>query len=189
MMIAYNLCYSTCCGRVAHALAEGQALKLGVRSYALPRGVLRNREDVFKGDGDGKGGGSGDGVAQQQREGVPLLDPHELVLTPNGVAFTPPNVRPGVVPRMLREILTTRVMVKAAMKRVAAAPHAADTTVRLRCLNARQLALKLIANVTYGYASAGFSGTERVGGWVGGWGAREKQIACTCALCMQMQLS
>jgi len=30
--------------------------------------------------------------------------------------------------------------------------------VLLRCLNARQFGLKLIANVTYGYTAAGFSG-------------------------------
>lgn len=36
--------------------------------------------------------------------------------------------------------------------------------VLLRCLNARQFGLKLIANVTYGYTSAGFSGDEQVGG-------------------------
>ena len=47
----------------------------------------------------------------------------------------------------------TRPQVKGAMKR---APRAAR--VLLRCLNARQFGLKLIANVTYGYTAAGFSG-------------------------------
>jgi len=41
------------------------------------------------------------------------------------------------------------------MKKVAA--KAANRVVH-RVLNARQLALKLIANVTYGYTAAGFSG-------------------------------
>lgn len=45
------------------------------------------------------------------------VDPEGLVLAPNGVAFLPPSVRPGVLPRLLHEILATRVMVKAAMKR------------------------------------------------------------------------
>lgn len=44
-------------------------------------------------------------------------DPEELVLAPNGVAFLPQASRPGVLPRLLHEILATRVMVKAAMKR------------------------------------------------------------------------
>lgn len=34
----------------------------------------------------------------------------------------------------------------------------ASAKVLLRCLNARQFGLKLIANVTYGYTAAGFSG-------------------------------
>lgn len=44
-------------------------------------------------------------------------DPDKLVIAPNGVAFLPQRVRPGVLPRLLHEILATRVMVKAAMKR------------------------------------------------------------------------
>ncbi|EFJ43266.1 hypothetical protein VOLCADRAFT_66026, partial [Volvox carteri f. nagariensis] len=66
---------------------------------------------------------------------------------PNGIAYVPPKVRPGVLPRMLSEILNTRVMIKGAMKKVL-----------LRILNARQFGLKMIANVSYGYTAAGFSG-------------------------------
>ena len=54
---------------------------------------------------------------------------------------------------MLSELLATRVMVKAAMKR-----HPKSDKVLQRVLNARQFALKMISNVTYGYTSAGFSG-------------------------------
>ena len=147
-----------------------------------------------------------------------------LVVAPNGVAYAPAAARPGVVPRLLREILATRVMIKAAMKRAGASakargPRTADARAarrRRRCaalraprtgrpagqgraavgappaatspsgalqrldsgphsapgaltcggaaqvlqrvLNARQFGLKLIANVTYGYTAAGFSG-------------------------------
>ena len=76
-----------------------------------------------------------------------------LVVAPNGVAYAPASARPGVVPRLLREILATRVMVKAGMKRAGAGAR-----VLQRVLNARQFGLKLIANVTYGYTAAGFSG-------------------------------
>ncbi len=48
---------------------------------------------------------------------------------------------------MLREILETRVMVKQAMK---LAKQRNDSAL-VRMLNARQLGLKMIANVTYGY--------------------------------------
>lgn len=73
----------------------------------------------------------------------------DLVVSGNGLAFVAPHVRPGVLPRLLREILETRVMVKAAMKACRG-----DCVLRRR-FNARQFALKLIANVTYGYTAAG----------------------------------
>ena len=74
-----------------------------------------------------------------------------LHASPNGVLFTTRASRPGVLPRLLTEILETRFMVKRAMKQVpvGSALH--------RTLNARQFGLKLIANVTYGYTSASFS--------------------------------
>ena len=53
---------------------------------------------------------------------------------------------------MLDEILQTRIMVKQAMK---ATKHGEALQ---RLMNARQMGLKLIANVTYGYTSASFSG-------------------------------
>lgn len=59
-----------------------------------------------------------------------------------------------VPPTAPPSLLTPQV--KGAMKR---APKSAK--VLLRCLNARQFGLKLIANVTYGYTAAGFSGAGR----------------------------
>lgn len=61
-------------------------------------------------------------------------------------------MRKGLLPRMLEEILHTRFMVKSAMK-----SYSGDEAL-LRLLDARQLGLKLIANVTFGYTSANFSG-------------------------------
>jgi DNA polymerase zeta len=54
----------------------------------------------------------------------------------------------------MQEILHTRIMVKKAMGR----PEVASDAVLKRVYHARQLALKLIANVTYGYTAASFSG-------------------------------
>ena len=76
-----------------------------------------------------------------------------MTVTPNGAMFAPPSVRPGILPRLLSEILGTRVMVKSCLKE---AP--AEAKARRRALNAKQFGLKLIANVTYGYTAAGFSG-------------------------------
>jgi DNA polymerase elongation subunit (family B) len=50
-------------------------------------------------------------------------------VAPNGVAFAPPGARVGVLPRMLQEILDTRIMVKNAMKR---APKSAKVSGKLQ---------------------------------------------------------
>ncbi|KAG5647998.1 hypothetical protein DXG03_007032 [Asterophora parasitica] len=75
-----------------------------------------------------------------------------IQVAPNGMIYVKPEVRKGLLGRMLIELLGTRVMVKQAMKGVKN-----DKALR-RVLDARQLGLKYIANVTYGYTSASFSG-------------------------------
>ncbi|KAI0793498.1 hypothetical protein C8Q75DRAFT_565280 [Abortiporus biennis] len=75
-----------------------------------------------------------------------------LNIAPNGMIYVKPDVRKGLLARMLTELLDTRVMVKQAIKSVKN-----DKALR-RILDARQLGLKFIANVTYGYTSATFSG-------------------------------
>ncbi|XP_022897924.1 DNA polymerase zeta catalytic subunit isoform X3 [Olea europaea var. sylvestris] len=118
MMIAYNLCFCTCLGKITPSKAN----TLGVSPYSADLNVLHNLE-------------------------------HELLITPNGVMYVPSKVRKGILPRLMEEILSTRIMVKQAMKKLAPSQK-----VLHRIYNARQLALKLIANVTYGYTAAGFSG-------------------------------
>ncbi|XP_075059030.1 DNA polymerase zeta catalytic subunit [Mixophyes fleayi] len=77
---------------------------------------------------------------------------HDITVSPGGVAFVKASVRKGVLPRMLEEILKTRIMVKQSMKEY---KHDKSLT---RLLDARQLGLKLIANVTFGYTAANYSG-------------------------------
>ncbi|KAJ7341843.1 hypothetical protein JRQ81_007346 [Phrynocephalus forsythii] len=77
---------------------------------------------------------------------------HDITVSPSGIAFVKPSVRKGVLPRMLEEILKTRIMVKQSMK-----IYKHDKAIS-RMLDARQLGLKLIANVTFGYTAANFSG-------------------------------
>lgn len=76
----------------------------------------------------------------------------QINIAPNGMIYAKPGVRKSLLAKMLAEILETRVMVKAGMK------VDKDDRALQRLLNNRQLALKLIANVTYGYTSASFSG-------------------------------
>ncbi|KAK7079689.1 error-prone translesion synthesis, partial [Halocaridina rubra] len=76
----------------------------------------------------------------------------QISVSPCGVAFVPASVRRGIIPEMLEEILNTRIMIKRMMKE-----YKDDSSLQ-RVLHSRQLGLKLIANVTYGYTSANFSG-------------------------------
>ncbi|KAL9045742.1 MAG: hypothetical protein Q9214_001265, partial [Letrouitia sp. 1 TL-2023] len=76
----------------------------------------------------------------------------QINIAPNGIMYVKPNMRKSLLAKMLGEILETRVMVKHSMK------CDKDDQALQRLLNNRQLALKLIANVTYGYTSASFSG-------------------------------
>eukprot|EP01031_Cornospumella_fuschlensis_P033121 gene33121-40064_t len=79
-------------------------------------------------------------------------------MSPNGSVFVSPAVRKGILPMMLQEMLDTRVMVKASMKRYASREDRKNYKVLEKVLDARQLAIKLLSNVTYGYTAAGFSG-------------------------------
>nr|XP_054753442.1 DNA polymerase zeta catalytic subunit-like [Lytechinus pictus] len=122
MMIAYNYCFSTCLGRVEH-IAQGGEYSLGCHSLSIPPKQL---DQLLASDG--------------------------IHVSPNGVAYVKHSVRHGVLPRMLDQILNTRIMVKKALK-----DHKGDKVLE-KMLDNRQLGLKLIANVTYGYTSANFSG-------------------------------
>ncbi|KKZ64515.1 DNA polymerase zeta subunit [[Emmonsia] crescens] len=76
----------------------------------------------------------------------------QVNIAPNGIMYAKQEIRKSLLAKMLIEILETRVMVKGGMK------ADKDNKYLERLLNNRQLALKLIANVTYGYTSASFSG-------------------------------
>ncbi|MCJ1288122.1 DNA polymerase zeta [Xylographa opegraphella] len=93
------------------------------------------------------------GFTDYKREArlLELLKDH-INIAPNGMMYVRPEIRKSLLAKMLGEILETRVMVKSGMK------VDKDDKALQRLLNNRQLALKLIANVTYGYTSASFSG-------------------------------
>ncbi|KAM9355265.1 DNA polymerase zeta catalytic subunit [Pholidichthys leucotaenia] len=77
---------------------------------------------------------------------------NDVTVSPSGIAFVKSTVRKGVLPTMLEEILNTRIMVKQSMK-----VYKGDKAL-MKLLDARQLGLKLIANVTFGYTAANYSG-------------------------------
>ncbi|BGP59076.1 hypothetical protein NBRC10512_007351 [Rhodotorula toruloides] len=84
--------------------------------------------------------------------GLLQLMKDDITISPNGMMFVKPRIRKSLLAKMLSELLDTRVMVKSSMKGVE------GDKALTKLLNARQLALKFLANVTYGYTSATFSG-------------------------------
>ncbi|XP_034475797.1 DNA polymerase zeta catalytic subunit [Drosophila innubila] len=122
MIIGYNYCFSTCLGRVEH-LGSSTTFEFGASQLRVSRQLLQQ-----------------------------LLERDLVTVSPCGVVFVKRQVREGILPRMLSEILDTRQMVKQSMKL-----HR-DSSALQRVLHSRQLGLKLMANVTYGYTAANFSG-------------------------------
>ncbi|ETV72516.1 hypothetical protein H257_12611 [Aphanomyces astaci] len=86
MMIAYNICYSTCLGRLKNGMDDEVETALGV--------VSNHVVDI-------------NGLLQSGKQ---------TTITPNGVLFCPKTQRHGVLPLVLSEILSTRIMIKQAMK-------------------------------------------------------------------------
>jgi DNA polymerase zeta len=88
MMMALNICYSTCLGRIDNHYTStscGYLLKrIGVTFNTLCLDNLRIPEDIH--------------------------------ITTSGVAFVKPHIRVGVIPSILREFLMTRVMLKDSSK-------------------------------------------------------------------------
>jgi len=132
MIIAYNLCFSTYTGCFTPEVHRGLANTYGTAG-CIPWPKSQTARALYA-------------IGQPDATGC--------FVSPNGAIFCPRSTRQGVLPRMLYEILETRFMIKRAMKR----PEYQRNAVLQRVLNARQFGLKMIANVTYGYTSASFSG-------------------------------
>ena len=76
LVFRYNLCFSTCLGRVpprGGGSLAGVKQKFGSAHLVLQPGVIPELAD-------------------------------KLHITPNGALFAPPSVLPGVLPRMLTEV-------------------------------------------------------------------------------------
>lgn len=93
------------------------------------------------------------GVTHYKPEPSTMLEvSKEIEIAPNGVLYVRDNRRKSLLAKMLHDLLETRAMVKEGMK------LCKNDKAAQRLMHNRQLALKLIANVTYGYTSASFSG-------------------------------
>jgi DNA polymerase elongation subunit (family B) len=146
LVIAYNLCYSTCVGKLDYHSTrremqlEGRTSgRVGPFLYAERRTAtvlthhLKSLSDV--------------GVPKS-KDGEPFSGDRAYI-APTGTMYVSEDVLKGVLPQVLDEILTTRAMLKRAAKEYKKHVKNLSPAI-LRQLEARQLALKYVANVTYG---------------------------------------
>jgi DNA polymerase delta subunit 1 len=75
------------------------------------------------------------------------LSPEDYIQTPSGNYFVKPNVRKGILPEILENLLKARKQAKAMMKDE-------KDPFRYKVLDGRQLALKMSANSVYGFTGA-----------------------------------
>eukprot|EP00871_Galdieria_phlegrea_P001957 jgi/Galph1/2762/GphlegSOOS_G1409.1 len=137
IIIAHNLCYCTMLGNIRRNTEWSDKRVLGViQDYQPPLPINET----------------------QSSSQVDKSDYNSYYVAPSGECFVTPGIRKGILPRLLQEILSTRLMLKSSMKWVGEHYQGVHKDRLLRVLNAQQFALKLIANVTYGYTSASFSG-------------------------------
>lgn len=154
LIIAYNLCYSTCAGKLDYHSTRGEMQREGrtvgrVGPFAYPesRSATVLKHHVKSIEETGSAGSDMDSRFHSDRAYV----------VPTGAIYVSEAVLKGVLPQVLDEILSTRAMIKKAAKHYKKLVPSLSPAV-LRQLEARQLALKYIANVSYGYTSATFSG-------------------------------
>jgi DNA polymerase zeta len=100
VMIAYNLCYSTCLGSIKELFKDGKRKKLGVNEdMTIHLDTLAQLLETNKSD----------------EELIEHLSSTVLV-TPNRVAFVRKNLKEGFIPKILLEFLLTRIMIKNSSK-------------------------------------------------------------------------
>lgn len=137
LIIAYNLCYSTCAGKLdyhstrSEMQQEGRTTgKLGPFRYSEGRTATVVSQHIKSTD---------DASHAKDRAYV----------APTGTIYVSEAVVRGVLPQVLDEMLSTRAMLKKAAKQYKKhIPNLSPAIIRE--LDAREQALKYVANVTYG---------------------------------------
>ena len=152
IMIAYNLCYSTCLGRLLkeNEIENEEPLKkMGVSLYNkniyemllkdFQKSKFYHKEKYLENN-------------LQESEDFCNFVKDSCFLSPCRVLFVKKHIKEGLIPIILKELLLTRIMIKKSMKLY-------DKKSEIyKFLHNRQLGIKGLANVIYGYTSAGFSG-------------------------------
>ena len=156
LIIAYNLCYSTCAGKLDyHSTRKEMQMEGRTRDKVGPFFYSERRTAAVLNDHLK----SLSKISHQNPRSVKAanFNRDRAYVAPTGTIYVSESVLKGVLPQVLDEILTTRAMLKKAAKEYKKNVKGLSPAI-LRQLEARQLALKYVANVTYGYTSATFSG-------------------------------
>lgn len=138
LVIGYNLCYSTCAGRFDYHTTRNEMRLDGKTTGKV--GPMQYAENI---------------TAAVLKYHVKSLTDEKLkgydraYTSPNGALFVSETVVKGVLPQVLDEMLSTRAMLKKAAKQYKKQVPDLSPAI-LRQLEARQLALKYVANVIYG---------------------------------------
>mmetsp|Transcript_41763 Transcript_41763/g.100565 ORF Transcript_41763/g.100565 Transcript_41763/m.100565 type:complete len:2052 (-) Transcript_41763:1552-7707(-) len=146
LVIAYNLCYSTIAGKLEyHSTRSEMQMEGRTKGHLGPFTYPERRTATVLAD------------HMKSLNTESSDEVNRAYVAPTGSVYVSEDVLKGVLPLVLEEILTTRAMIKKAAKEYKKNVKDVSPAV-LRQLEARQLALKYVANVTYGYTSATFSG-------------------------------
>lgn len=138
LMIAYNFCFSTCFGALnTSENSQGNCTKgkLGFHEYSEEQSAATAYQHTT-----------------MDPDNIDLSLENMPFISSNGGLFVSKKVRVGILPQLLKQCLECRMMIKSSMKLYKNEP------ILQRLYDARQLAIKLLMNVTYGYTSASFSG-------------------------------
>ncbi|KAL7540342.1 hypothetical protein ACHAXR_011801 [Thalassiosira sp. AJA248-18] len=157
LVIAYNFCYTTIAGKLDYHSTRSEmrtsgktTCRCGPFFYSERRSAAVIKHHIKSLDDSNETGVQG---SKRKRDRAYAI--------PTGTIFVSESVLKGVLPQVLDEMLSTRAMLKKAAKEYKKRVKNLSPAV-LRQIEARQLALKYVANVTYGYTSATFSGRSAV---------------------------
>ena len=118
IIMAYNYCYSTCLGRIVDYMKSGEL------NTPFEFGCTHLKISPKR---------------------LAKLEGH-LNFSPGGIAFLNESVRKGILPKMLQEILDTRVMVKNSMKLHGRSSQANNSRLQ-KILHSRQLVIHMPKNI------------------------------------------
>ncbi|KAL4489103.1 hypothetical protein ABPG73_005590 [Tetrahymena malaccensis] len=138
IMIAYNLCFSTCLGYIDDHFQKGGLKKLGVQKQwdvQFEELLKKNNYDIDE-----------------------LMK--DIFVAPNKVAFVKKSVREGVLSQITHEFFFTRQFIKGNMGKYKSDPLYNHIYNKLQ---QRQKSLKLFMCVIFGYTGATFSGRMPLG--------------------------